>query len=122
VISNVLPLHLVPFIVEHSPACGRTNTGQYGVSLAAGATATEMDLAAGAPATETGMHVGDRHRKGAPAMEGHRMERAHRPGTHAGGGTGGGRRRVGVVHRTEGCRIERAHGPGTHVGGGVGGG
>jgi hypothetical protein len=64
VISNVLPLHLVPFVVEHSPACGRTNTGQYGVNLAAGAPVTKMDLAAGAPAMETGMHVGDMHGAG----------------------------------------------------------
>jgi hypothetical protein len=64
VISNVLPLHLVPFVVEHSPACGRTNTGQYGVNLAAGAPVTKMDLAAGVPAMETGMHVGDMHGAG----------------------------------------------------------
>jgi hypothetical protein len=111
VISNVLPLHLVPFVVEHSPACGRTNTGQYDVNLVAGAPATEMDLAAGVPVTETGTHTGDRHRAGAPVMEGRQTERVHRPGTQAGGGTGDDRRRAGVVHRTEGRQTERVHMP-----------
>jgi hypothetical protein len=43
--------------------------------------------------------------------EGRRTERAHGPGTHVGGGAGGGRRPAGVVRRTEGRRTERAHGP-----------
>jgi hypothetical protein len=120
----VLPLHLVPFVVEHSPGCERTNTGQYGVNLAAGA-----------PATEMGTHAGDRHGAGAsdgegaragdahgwghgrrPALGGrcapdggapdgdgvhaaHQTERAHGPGTLAGGGEGGGWHRAGVEHR-----------------------
>jgi hypothetical protein len=49
--------------------------------------------------------------RAAHRTEGSRTERAHGPGTHASGGTGGGRRRAGVVRRTEGRRTKRAHGP-----------